>query len=121
MIVCTTSVGVLKAGLIEFNPPLPQWKVDAYNQIHMANYVKIFMVFDFKWWTNDHEYIFIANQRKGTYPYWKPTRSECGQNLIFTVCSGDESRRVERTDPEQIKNEICAHLHSVYGHRFSAE
>lgn len=31
MIVCTTSIGVLKAGLIEFNPPLPQWKVDAFN------------------------------------------------------------------------------------------
>lgn len=61
MVVCTTSVGVLKAGLIEFNPPLPPWKVDAFNQTSMANYVKIFMVFDYKWWTDDSEYIFIAN------------------------------------------------------------
>ena len=120
MIVCTTSIGVLKAGLIEFNPPLPQWKVDAYNQIEMANYVKIFMIFDTKWWSG-HEYIFIANQRKGTYPMWEPIKSECGQNLIFTVCTGDESRRVERTDPEMIKNEITAHLYSVYGNKFSAE
>ena len=30
-VVCTTSVGVLKSGLIEFNPPLPPWKVDAFN------------------------------------------------------------------------------------------
>jgi hypothetical protein len=30
MVVCTTSVGVLKNGLIEFNPPLPQWKVAAF-------------------------------------------------------------------------------------------
>lgn len=28
-IVCTASVGVLRAGLMQFNPPLPQWKCDA--------------------------------------------------------------------------------------------
>lgn len=33
IVVCTTSVGVLKQGLLEFNPPLPQWKVDAFNSI----------------------------------------------------------------------------------------
>lgn len=85
----------------------------------MANYVKIFMTFDKKWWTDKNEYIFIANQRKGTYPMWKPLKSSQGQNLIFTVVSGDESRRIERTDPEVIKNEICAHLASVYGNKFS--
>jgi polyamine oxidase len=111
---------VLKAGLIEFNPPLPQWKVDSYNQIEMANYVKIFCIFNTRWWDSS-EYIFVANQRKGTYPMWKPIKSDCGQNLVFTVVTGDESRRVERTDPEQIKNEICAHLTSVYGHKFSAD
>lgn len=31
LVVCTTSVGVVKAGLLEFNPPLPQWKLDALN------------------------------------------------------------------------------------------
>lgn len=31
MVVCTTSVGVLKNSLFEFNPPLPPWKVDAFN------------------------------------------------------------------------------------------
>lgn len=52
---------------------------------------------------------------------WKPLKSTLGQNLIFTVVSGDESRRIERCDPEVIKNEICAHLHSVYGKKYSSE
>lgn len=46
IIVCTTSVGVIKAGLMEFNPPLPQWKQDAFGDIEMANYIKIFLIFD---------------------------------------------------------------------------
>jgi polyamine oxidase len=78
MIVCTTSVGVVKAGLMEFNPPLPQWKLDAFNQIEMANWIKIFMIFDTKWWSDDNEYIFVANGRKGTYPIFKPIKSDCG-------------------------------------------
>ena len=65
----------------------------------MANYVKIFMIFDTRWW-GKHEYIFIANQRRGTYPQWKPIISTTGQNLIMCTVTGDESRRIERTDPE---------------------
>lgn len=61
LVVCTTSVGVVKAGLMEFNPPLPQWKLDAFNQIEMANWIKIFLIFDTKWWSDENEYIFIAN------------------------------------------------------------
>jgi len=114
MVVCTTSVGVLKNSLIEFNPPLPPWKVDAFNQVEMANYVKIYMIFDKKWW-GDREYIFIANERKGTYPQWKPLVSTTGKNLIMCTVTGDESRRIERTDPEAIKDEIFAHLSTIYG------
>ena len=40
---------------------------------------------------------------------------------MFTYVAGDESRRIERTDPEQIKNEITAHLHSVFADEYSAE
>lgn len=30
-VVCTTSVGVLKRGLLSFNPPLPNWKLEGLN------------------------------------------------------------------------------------------
>lgn len=51
-IICTASVGVLKANLMQFNPPLPKWKTDAIDQIEMGNYVKIFCKFDKPWWKN---------------------------------------------------------------------
>ena len=87
----------------------------------MANYIKIFLIFDTKWWTDENEYIFIANERKGTYPIFKPLVSDCGQNLIMTYVSSDESRRIERTDDEAIKAEIQAHLMSVFSEEFSED
>lgn len=87
----------------------------------MANYVKIFCIFETKWWDDENEYIFIASPTKGKYAMWKHVKSDCGQNLIFTVVTGDESRRIERADPEDIKTEITDHLHSVFSDKFSAD
>ena len=60
-IVCTASVGAIKeGGCLNFNPPLPSWKRQAFDEIEMGNYVKIFMHFNVKWWKH-HEYIFFAD------------------------------------------------------------
>jgi hypothetical protein len=41
---------------------------------------------------------------------WKPIKSDVGQYLIFTTVAGDEARRIEYSDPEQIMDEIAEHL-----------
>ena len=121
-VVCTTSVGVLKRGLLNFNPPLPNWKLEGLNQIEMANYVKIFAKFKKPWWDRKaHEYIYIASDRKGTYPQWKHIHPGYvnGQFMSFCVVTGNEARRIERTDKETIIGEIHYQLKTCYGDRFS--
>jgi monoamine oxidase len=112
-IVCTASVGVLRAGLMQFSPPLPQWKADALSEVEMGNYVKIFCVFGTKFW-DDSEYIFIANNRKGTYPMWMPMGDEGDGPMLMTVVAGPEANRVESLTEDQIMSEIHFHLSTVY-------
>ena len=50
-VIVTASVGVLKAGTILFEPPLPKWKVDAFQRVEMTSYCKVFVAWDAQWWT----------------------------------------------------------------------
>ena len=59
-IVCTASIGVLNANIINFNPPLPEWKTKSFQQYTMATFGKIFVEFDTKFWKNV-KHIYIAN------------------------------------------------------------
>jgi len=98
-IICTASVGVLKAGYMKFNPPLPPWKMQALDKIEMGNYVKIFCMFKAKFWGN-HEYIYIADHQRGKYPQWMPEAKQGKYFVMFTVVVGDEANRVEKAPKE---------------------
>lgn len=119
-IVCTASIGVLQSGNLNFSPPLPKWKVDAVNQVAMGNYVKIFCEFEERFWGNE-EYIFIANNRKGTYPMWMPMNKHGAPPCLMTVVSGAEADRIETLSDEQIMGEIQYHLGTVLGNKVRNE
>lgn len=44
-ILVTVSVGVLRAGAIAFDPPLPDWKAEAIDQIRMGSMQKVILAF----------------------------------------------------------------------------
>ena len=48
--IVTASVEVMKQGLIKFEPPLPDEKICAFNKTVLANYVKVFVKWDRRWW-----------------------------------------------------------------------
>jgi monoamine oxidase len=52
-VVITVSLGVLKAEMIQFSPPLPASKVDAIRSIGFASAAKIIIKFSQKFWPDD--------------------------------------------------------------------
>jgi hypothetical protein len=60
----------------------------------MGNYVKIFCMFKAKFWGN-HEYIYIADKKKGKYPQWMTEEKQGHYFVMWTVVIGDEANRVE--------------------------
>lgn len=105
-IVCTASIGAIKeGGSLEFNPPLPKWKTDAFDNIKMGNYLKIYCRFAHPWWKN-HEYIFFADECKGKYAMWMPING----NTVMCCVAGEEADRVETLSEDELKNEILEFL-----------
>nr|XP_006818298.1 PREDICTED: polyamine oxidase-like [Saccoglossus kowalevskii] len=119
--IITFSIGVLQSDLVEFYPPLPDWKVEEIFQFDMALYTKIFLKFPDgieKFW-DDEEFILYASSRRGYYTIWQNLEAEglfeAGTNLLMMTVTGDESRRVEYETDDQIKSEVMAILRQVYG------
>jgi monoamine oxidase len=52
-VVITLPLGVLKAGVIHFDPPLPQWKLAAVERLGVGHVDKVILVFDAPFWPKD--------------------------------------------------------------------
>lgn len=122
-VILTPSVGVLQSDMIEFQPPLPQWKAEALDFIKMTNHVKIYAAWNEAWWT-DEEFIPSDDERRT----WVILMDEGEENdkwrlmgvmrsevpmLMFTAI-GDEGLRVESLSDKDIVTEIQQKLQRAY-------
>lgn len=65
----------------------------AIDGVKMAVFCKIFMKFENQFWEDKKE-ILMASDDYGRFPFWKPLSDE----IIFTVVTGDEARRIENLE-----------------------
>jgi monoamine oxidase len=78
-VIVTVPLGVLKAGAIRFEPPLPDAKQTAIERLGMGNLTKVVAVFDEPFWSRD-QYVFGYGCRPiRDYPsviinFWKSSR-----------------------------------------------
>ena len=65
-VLVTFSIGVLQAKAPSiFNPPLPQPFMESLFKMKMGNYLKIFMKFSQRFWSENVDYIFYASKERG--------------------------------------------------------
>ncbi|KAI8074452.1 hypothetical protein BC940DRAFT_288293 [Gongronella butleri] len=118
--IMTFSVGVLQNTDIQWQPALPEWKVEGLAAFHMATYTKIFMLFPEQFW-HDTQNIIYAGPTKGLYTLWenlnapgffpKGTKS----NVIMVTVIQDTAYHVEALSDEKVRAELMATLHTMYG------
>ncbi|XP_001634131.3 polyamine oxidase 7 [Nematostella vectensis] len=117
-VVCTFSTGVLASDMVEFVPPLPKWKQEAYLSHPMSIYTKIFLKFDHKFW-DDNEYILHASMKRGYYPVFqdlaRPGIFPVNSSILLVTVTDTESRRIERQPFAETKREIVEMLKKIYG------
>ena len=114
----TFSIGVLKSGLVQFTPQLPNWKLEAIFKLNMVIYTKIFIKFPTKFW-DDEEYILYASKRRGYYPMIQNMEADSrlpkGTNILLITVTGEESERLAYQTNEQTLKEIMEVLKDMYG------
>ncbi|XP_071809334.1 uncharacterized protein [Asterias amurensis] len=117
-VLVTFSLGVLQNDLVEFIPPLPEWKDVVIKKSLIAAYSHIYLSFPSKFW-DDTEWILHASPRKGYFPAFLNFQAEGydpdGTPTLLATLTGDESRRVEAQPVSQTKAEIEQVLRNMYG------
>ncbi|KAH7882158.1 hypothetical protein F5I97DRAFT_1931880 [Phlebopus sp. FC_14] len=115
-VLTTFSAGVLQNDDVVFQPPLPDWKVEAINSIEMATYTKIFLQFNETFWFPTEMGLY-ADQQRGKYPVWQSldhVNFFPGSGIIFVTVTGDWSLYVEQLPPQEIQSQVMEVLRAMY-------
>ena len=76
----------------------------------MGVYCKIFIRFEKNFW-GQKSHFFIASENKGEYPYWIPVADD----IVICVVTGEQAKRVEKMESDQVKDEILNLIKKAYG------
>lgn len=117
--ICTFSLGVLQSSDdVCFQPPLPDWKMEAVFKFNMTCYTKIFLHFPYRFWPEDQQFFLYADVRRGYYPVWQALDAEySGGNLLLVTVTDNEAKRVEQQPAETTRRECMALLRTMFGPR----
>ncbi len=100
----TVSVGVLRAGRIEFEPPLPDWKLAAIDGLRMGHMQKVIIPFDRDIFRDevDNSWVLVAEGRPeqpGSTSVDRPVMAfvikPLGANIAVGFYGGDQARDFE--------------------------
>ena len=114
-IVCTVSLGVLQRNILEFSPPLPDWKTQAINEIGMFVFSKVYARFD-ESFRPDKDQFAICSERAVRYPFWMRYKN-ADENLFMCFLGGKEAQRVESLSVEQVQDEIEELFRSAFSNK----
>ena len=111
--IVTFSTGVFQSGSVLYSPPLPQWKLDAYNSFSYAQRFIMYIQFDKVFW--DLSFAFPrSNYSVGV------TFVPSNGNVMAMSIFGPNKTVIASEDPEDIKRFAYEWLRKVYGANFTA-
>jgi len=61
-VIITASPPILSSGQIQFYPPLPKWKIEAYSKVGMERAIKIVVRFSERFWPQDVQTVIAADE-----------------------------------------------------------
>lgn len=114
-VIVTVPLGVLKAGAIEFDPPLPQIKVEAIERIGMGRLEKILLRFDEPFWRPDPDRAQnLFNIQDGTpCPMFFDLSAGTGRPTLAALLTGDHGSRLA-ANPEPVVAQALAALDAMF-------
>jgi monoamine oxidase len=60
-IIITAPPPIITSNQIQFDPPLPQWKLDSYNMVGMERAIKVLLCFKSRFWPKNVQNVIVAN------------------------------------------------------------
>jgi hypothetical protein len=111
---------------LHFWPPLPQWKVDALNQVQTGNQIKVYLQFPFAFWdrTVDH-LLFSSELRHNLFMVWQTMSPTDGRAEFFPsttavlvgTLTGEQADRIETQHDTQVLEQAVASVRHMFTDR----
>lgn len=113
--IVTVPLGVLKAGAIAFEPPLPEAVAGPLARLGMGVFNKVFLQFPARFW-EDGVYAVRALGEPGEHWHsWYDVSAISGRPTLLTFAAGPFGRRIQGLSDEEIARDATAALRALYG------
>ncbi|KAK4984935.1 hypothetical protein LTR50_006275 [Elasticomyces elasticus] len=127
-VVLTAPLGVLKAGSIDFQPPLPEWKRGAIDRMGFGLLNKVVLLYDKPFWNESRDMFGLLNDDLGGesldpcdyasnrgrfYLIWNCTKTS-GRPMLIALMAGNAAHHAETTPTIELVTEITARLSKVF-------
>lgn len=114
-VICTVPLGVLKAGDIEFDPPLPKSHRRGIDAIGMGNVTKLALKFDQTFWPEDVQYFGLMGETRGRWNYFLNYRTFSEENILLALCVGDYAEKAEAMSDQDMVVDCMQAVRTMFG------
>lgn len=114
-LILTVPVGVLKAGSIEFDPPLPAQKATAIQRMGFGNYEKLALRFPHTFWpTEPQRFNYLPDRDPQLFTSWINLAHYTGEPVIVAHHAGSRAIHINAWDDERLIREALAVLARLF-------
>ncbi|KAK4565400.1 hypothetical protein LTR86_004017 [Recurvomyces mirabilis] len=129
-VVLTTPLGVLKADVVDFDPPLPGWKQGAIDRMGFGLLNKLVLLYDKPFWDDSRDMFGLLNEaeyqdsldpahyaknRGRFYLIWNASKTS-GRPMLVALLAGHSAHEAEQTDSSTLLEEVNRRLRKIFSH-----
>jgi monoamine oxidase len=114
-LICTLPIGVLKAGSVTFDPPLPSVYQHSIQALGLGHVTKLALRFDAPFWPEDVQYFGVTTEQMGRWPYFMNTMTYRDVPLIMGVSLGAYAPNADAMSAEDAAADMMVVLRGVFG------
>lgn len=115
-VIVTVPLGVLKSGNIQFQPPLPQPKLDAIHGIGFGDYEKIAMRFDkFYWPKEPQRFNYLSEGETPLFHAWLNIGHYTGDPIIVAYHAGRRARKINEMSDDELLENCVSIMQKMFG------
>ena len=117
--IVTVPLGVLKAGAITFDPPLPDGYTHAVNALGFGVLSKSYFRFDQRTWKAENAFYQFMGRRPGLWAQWFTLPVAAGP-IVLAFNAGERGRSVESSAPGDLMTSALPIARQLFGDDISA-
>ncbi len=113
-VIVTVPLGVLKADVIAFDPPLPAGHLEAIDRLGFGLVDKVVLVFNEVFWDDMAHFVGHVPERRGYFVDWINYLPLVGREMLVAANSGSVARALEDLSQEEVIDQAMAALAAMY-------